>query len=92
MVHDSGGTNLCKQESRSVVAKLEYRPLLFGARTHLSEAQCCRWVKRATGLAKIRVGGRMACTTCHAIDRVEDGAGSDGGVFRAEAADELVRW
>jgi len=74
-----------------VVANLGCQPLLVGARTHLSEAQRCRWVKRATGLAKIRVGGRMACTTCHAIDRVEDGAGSDGGMFCAEAADELVR-
>ncbi len=32
----------------------------------------------------------MACTTCHAINRVEDGAGSDGGMFCAESADELV--
>ena len=75
-----------------MVANLGCQPLLVGARTHLSEAQCCRWVKRATGLAKIRVGWRVARAARHPVDRVEDSSGSDCGVLCAESADELVRW
>ena len=48
-------------------------------------------VKRATGLANIRVGWQVARVARHPVDQVEDGAGSDGGVLCAESVDELVR-
>jgi hypothetical protein len=66
------------------------RPVLvpIGVR---GEVQCWRWVKRATSLAKIRVGWQVARVARHSVNRVEDGAGSGSGVLCAESVDELVR-